>query len=127
MKMYFYVRKTSSKKSGSALSSHCDNTSPKNKKKNKKKKSSDMDLPCPSTLTKCGWNNASGALNLSPPTLMTRPSGSCKINNKIKIMEREKICLENGANSCPKDFDKVPTFKSKINVLFALQAVKKLF
>lgn len=33
-------------------------------------------IPGASTLIKCGWNNASGAANLSPPTLITRPSGN---------------------------------------------------
>lgn len=32
--------------------------------------------PTPSTLMRWGWNRASGASNLSPPTLITLPSGS---------------------------------------------------
>ena len=33
-------------------------------------------MPWPSTFIKCGWNKASGASKRSPPTFMTRPSGS---------------------------------------------------
>ena len=39
-------------------------------------------IPDPSTLIKWGWKSASGASNRSPPTLITRPSGSF-IRNRI--------------------------------------------
>lgn len=42
-------------------------------------------MPWPSTLIKCGWNRASGASKRSPPTLMTRPSGSCNAISHYKL------------------------------------------
>jgi len=37
-------------------------------------------IPAVSTLIRWGWNSASGAPNLSPPTRITRPSGNCAAN-----------------------------------------------
>lgn len=48
-------------------------------------------IPWPSTLIKCGWNRASGASNRSPPTLITRPSGSW--NHLNEFYQKKKMFL----------------------------------
>ena len=46
--------------------------------------------PTPSTLMRWGWNRASGASNRSPPTLITRPSGSWRSVGGMRWKENEK-------------------------------------
>ena len=51
-------------------------------------------MPEPSTLIKWGWKSASGASNRSPPTLMTRPSGSFFFSKKFVSNIRWLLILE---------------------------------
>lgn len=46
--------------------------------------------PTPSTLMRWGWNRASGASNRSPPTLITRPSGSWTCVGGMRWKEKGK-------------------------------------
>lgn len=47
--------------------------------------------PTPSTLIRWGWKRASGASNRSPPTLITRPSGSWGCVGGLRRREKRKM------------------------------------